>query len=251
MTITTQVENGLGHIVLPNPPLHILTRAVLGEVREALERLAAEPSLRALLLHAAGPHFSVGADVKEHLPPEHEALIPEFMATVTRLDEFPVPVIAAVRGSCLGGGFELVLAADLVIAADTARFGQPEIVLGVFPPAACAFLPDWIPRGAAAEIVFTGDPIDAAEARRIGLVRQVVPDAGLEEAALALAARITRHSAPAVRAAKAALRAGRSPRCGALQRAERIYMNDLMAAGDPVEGLRAFVEKRTPAWSHR
>lgn len=251
MSVTATLDAGLGRIVLDHPPLNILTRAVLADLRGEIRRLGADPTLRAVLLTAAGPHFSAGADVGEHLPPEHLALIPEFLDTVAALDAFPLPLVAAVQGRCLGGGFELVQAADIVLAADSARFGQPEIALGVFPPAACAFLPDWVPRGVVAEMVFTGDPIDAVEARRIGLVRDVVPDARLEEAALGLAARITRHSAPALRAAKRALRAGRAPRCGALDRAGRIYLDELMRAEDPVEGLRAFVEKRTPSWGHR
>lgn len=251
MTVSIDADGGLARVTLANPPRNILTRATLADLREALERFAAEPALRALLLAAEGPNFSAGADVGEHLPPQHEALLGEFIQTIRAIDQFPLPVVAAVRGLCLGAGFELVLAADIVLAAESARFGQPEILLGVFPPAACAYLPEWLPRGAAAQLVFTGDAMDAAEARRLGLVLDVVPDPVLTEAALALTERITRHSAPAVRAAKAALGFGRAPRCGALRQAGRIYLDKLMRAEDPVEGLHAFLEKRTPAWSHR
>ncbi len=159
MTVTRTLAGGIGRVRLDHPPLNILTREVLARFRSALETLAAEPGLRVLLLSAAGKHFSAGADVREHLPPEHTGLIPEFVETIAALDAFPLPVIAAVQGRCLGGGFELVQAADIVVAAESALFGQPEILLGVLPPAACALLPRRVPRGVAAELIYGGDPI--------------------------------------------------------------------------------------------
>jgi cyclohexa-1,5-dienecarbonyl-CoA hydratase len=252
MGVTRTTDAGVARLHLSWPPLNVLTRAALGELRAAVAGAAADPALRALLLTAEGKHFSAGADVREHLPPDHEALIPEFLDTVAAIAEFPVPVIAAVRGRCLGGGFEVVQAADLVVAGEGASFGQPEIVLGVLAPAACVLLPRLGLPAAAAEIVYTGDPIPAAEALRLGLVRRVVPDAEVEEAALALARRIARHSAAALRLAKRALRAdpGAALR-SAFQRVDALYRTDLMATADAVEGLRAFVEKRDPVWSHR
>lgn len=251
MSVTTTLTDGLARVVLDQPPLNILTRDMLAGLRAELRRLAAEPTVRMLLLTAPGKHFSAGADVAEHLPPHFHALIPEFVETVAALDAFPAPVMAAVQGRCLGGGFELVLGADVVMAAATARFGQPEIVLGVLPPVACALLPARCPPGAAAAIVFSGEPIDAAEALRLGLVHRVVPDGELESAALALAAQITRHSAAALRMTKRALRGDTGARRAALERAGRLYVDELMRTRDAEEGLRAFLEKRPPAWSHQ
>ena len=114
MTITTAVNDGIGEIVLDHPPLNILTRDVMQDLREELAKLRDEQSLRVLILRAAGKHFSAGADVGEHLPPEYEAMIPEFIETIGAIDSFPLPVIAAVRGRCLGGGFELIQPADFV-----------------------------------------------------------------------------------------------------------------------------------------
>lgn len=249
--VAEAVEHGVARLTLDAPPLNILTRKVLGELGAAVASLREQPSLRVLLLAAKGKHFSAGADVAEHLPPHHAALIPEFLATVAALEAFPVPVLAAVQGRCLGGAFELVQAADLVIAGAGASFAQPEIALGVIPPAACALLPRRATAAIAARLVFTGDSITASEAERAGLVAQVVPDAELQEAAERLAARIACHSAAALRLAKRALRAGEgAARDRALVAARAIYLDELMATHDAPEGLRAFTEKRAPVWRH-
>jgi cyclohexa-1,5-dienecarbonyl-CoA hydratase len=245
-------NEGIAQLTLDAPPVNILTRSVMGELRTALDALAADPTLRVLVLGAAGRHFSAGADVGEHLPPEYRVMIPEFMATVAALYAFPVPVIAAVRGRCLGGAFELVQAADMVVAEETAQFGQPEILLGVFPPAACAMLPVLTGAQRAAELLFTGDAITATVARDWGLVCRVVVDDTVDAEALVLAQRIARHSAAAVRSTKRALRAStQAAATRALDAAGRIYTEELMHTADAVEGLTAFVEKRQPEWAHR
>jgi cyclohexa-1,5-dienecarbonyl-CoA hydratase len=131
-------------------------------------------------------------------------------------------------------------------------FGQPEIVLGVIAPSACALLPQRIPPGAAAELVLTGDPIAAERAYQIGLVARVVPDDRVEQEARELAQRIARHSAAAVRLTKRALRSESIARgAAALERAGEIYLNELMQTHDAVEGLKAFLDKRQPTWAHR
>ncbi|HSG82412.1 MAG TPA: enoyl-CoA hydratase-related protein [Gemmatimonadota bacterium] len=252
MTVKTSFEDGIGRLVLNNPPVNILTRGVMGELREGLAGLAAEEALRVVVLMAEGKHFSAGADVGEHLPPEYEGMIPEFIDTIKAIYRFSLPVIAAVRGRCLGGGFEVAQAADIVIAGESAAFGQPEILLGVLPPAACAVLPELCAPGLAAELVLAGDPIGAAEAAAAGLVRRVVADEKVEEEALALAGRIARHSAAALRQTKEALRTGSRARVvEAMDRAGAIYVDRLMATEDAVEGLQAFLEKRTAEWKHR
>ncbi len=251
--VSCATEGGIARVTLSHPPLNVLTRAVLGELRAALGALAGDATLRVAVLHAAGRHFSAGADVGEHLPPAWEAMIPEFLETVAALRDFPVPVIAAVRGRCLGGAFELVQGADLIVAGEGAVLGQPEIVLGVFLPAACALLPGLVGPARAAEIVFTGDPMTAAEARAAGLVSRVVADERVDDEALARAARIARPSAAALRIAKRALRAPARERADAeaLAAAGRRYAEELMRTADATEGLTAFLEKRPSTWSHR
>lgn len=252
MTVNASIDDGIGRLVLNHPPLNILTREVMASLRVELRNLQAVDSLRVLLITAEGKHFSAGADVGEHLPPDYEEMIPEFLDTVAAIDAFPVPVIAAVRGRCLGGGFELVQAVDLIVAGEGASFGQPEIILGVFPPAACALLPDLGTPSRAAEIVFTGDPMSAQQAHEAGLVARVAPDDHVEEQALELARRIARHSAAALRLTKRALRAGiGARRSEALKQAGKVYVDELMQTTDAVEGLKAFLEKRQSSWSHR
>ena len=250
--VTSAVTDGVGLLTLRHPPLNILTRAVLDELLAALGALAADPALRVLVVQAEGPHFSAGADVAEHLPPHERALIPRFMAAIRALNEFPLPVVAAVRGRCLGGGFELAQAADVILAGTSARFGQPEIVLGVTAPAACALLPRRAPGGLVAALLFTGDPIDAEEARAAGIVRAVVADEDVDAASLQLAGRIARHSRTALVLTKRGLRAGAmADEAQALRDNEALYLDELMATEDALEGLRAFVEKRRPTWTHR
>lgn len=251
-TIRYSVQDGVARVFIDRPPLNILTRDTLSALHVALADLASDPSIRVLVLSAAGKHFSAGADVGEHLPPVVDEMIPKFLETVTALDTFPLPTIAAVQGKCLGGGLEIVLGADIVIAADNAVFGQPEIVLGVVPPAACAMLPTRTTRGVAADLIFTGDPLPATDAQHAGLVRRVVPVDDLETAALGLAARISRHSAAALRVAKRSLRGpGREHQEAAMTAACAAYLDDLMGTADALEGLTAFVEKRQPTWRHR
>ena len=251
--VATTIENGIARVTIDHPPLNILTRELAGELRATFRSLAADQTLRVMVLDAAGKHFSAGADVGEHLPPAWKAMVPEFLDTIAALWAFPVPIVAAVRGRCLGGGFELVQAVDLVVAGEGAVFGQPEIVLGVIPPAACALLPGLAGPARAAEIVFTGDPLSAAQALAGGLVARVVPDDQVDAEALALAGRIARHSAAALRVAKRALKPPTRERAesDALSAAWRHYARDLMRTADATEGLTAFLEKRTPAWTHR
>jgi cyclohexa-1,5-dienecarbonyl-CoA hydratase len=250
--LDVRVEDGVARVLLDHPPLNILSRAVLASFRQALGSLAARSDLRVLLLEAAGKHFSAGASVEEHLPPAFAALIEEFDATVLALHDFPLPVVAAVHGRCLGGAFELVQAADIVIAGEGAVFGQPEIHLGVFPPVACALLARRTNPAFAAYCVFTGEPVGAAEAAAAGFVSRIVPDLQLAEAAEDLAREIARHSAATLRSCKRALRSASAlPLPAALAAAGHIYNRELMATHDAVEGLYAFAEKRSPEWSHR
>jgi cyclohexa-1,5-dienecarbonyl-CoA hydratase len=271
MPVTLEVRDGIAHVVMDDPPLNILTRALMEELRERLAEAGADPAVRVLLLSAQGKHFSAGASVEEHLPGEVETMIPEFMRTVAALHGFPAPVVVAIHGRCLGGALELALAGDLRVAGEGALLGVPEIQLGVFPPAACVQLPRLARPGLAAEMILTGRPVDAATAQREGLVRRVVPDETVLDEALALAERMSPLSAAALRSAKRALRAGMGAGAGgsgngdgsggaapgptqgwgdAMAEVSRIYLDELMETADAGEGLRAFMEKRKPEWSH-
>ena len=252
MSFHVMATDGIGRLTLDDPPHNILTRAAMAALREGLEELAGQDDLRVAVLEARGPHFSVGASVPEHLPPEHEEMIPEFGRTILDLLTFPLPLVAAVRGRCLGGGCEVVLATDLVVAGERAEFALPEISLGVIPPAACALLDDQGHRGAVTELLYSGDGLDAAAAREAGLVHRMVPDGDLEDTVDELAGRIARNSGAALRAAKKArIRARRGLWEERLQAAEEVYLDEVMHTADALEGLTSFTEKRRPEWSHR
>ena len=252
MTLRRTVEGPIGRLVLDRPPLNILTRALLGEIRDALAEWERSPKLRVVVLAATGPHFSAGADVGEHLPPTFVELIPEFAETIARVASFPLPVVAAVRGRCLGGGFELAQAADVVVAGKSATFGQPEIALGVTAPAACAMLPRRGHPGAASELLLTGDPMHAERALAAGFVERVVDDEHVDAEAIVVAGRMARHSAAALRATKQSIALARGlDLADALRRTAGYYVEELMGTEDAVEGLTAFVARRAPAWKDR
>jgi cyclohexa-1,5-dienecarbonyl-CoA hydratase len=252
MSLQCRIDGHIGRIALDRPPLNILTRALLADLRRVLGEWENSPGLRVVLLSATGAHFSAGADVGEHLPPTCTELIPEFVDTIDGLVRFPLPIVAAVRGRCLGGGFELAQAADVVVAGEGATFGQPEIALGVTAPAACAVLPRRGFAGAAAELLLTGDAMTAERARAAGFVERVVPDDQVDAEALALADRMARHSAAALRATKASILLARGVGLSdALRHTARFYVEDLMRTEDAAEGLAAFLGKRTPEWKDR
>lgn len=228
-------------VELNRPPLNVLSIELLTKLREAVREIAAFDA-RAVLLCGAGKCFSAGADVAEHLPGTAEKMIPLFTETLGDLMALEIPTVAYVHDATLGGGFELALACDMIVAHEGAKLGVPEIVLGVFPPAAAALLPLEIGSRAAMQLLLTGDPISAAEAHRLGLVNRI----GTREDADKLLDRLVRHPRPSLVACKKAARLDAGDR---LKAAERVYIDELMTHAEPVEGLRAFLEKRPPAWA--
>ncbi len=241
----TERDGRLLRVRLARPKANVIDAAMTAALAAALD---AGPAVRAILLDHVGPHFSFGASVGEHLPQGVAAMLERFHGLIARVALSPVPVLAVVRGQCLGGGLEVVSAAHRVFAAPDARLGQPEIRLGVFAPAASVLLPWRIGRGAAEELLLSGRTIDALEAASIGLVDAVAADP--EAAALAwFDAHLAGLSATslrfATRAARHELAETLVPRLRAL---ERLYLDELMQTGDAVEGLHAFLEKRPPRW---
>ena len=204
--------------------------------------------MRGILIDASGAHFSFGASIEEHLPDRCAAMLAGFHRLILRLFASPVPVLVAIRGQCLGGGLELASAGHLLFAAPDAKFGQPEIQIGVFAPAASCLLPERIGLAAAEDLLLSGRSIGAEEASAIGLVTELADDP--EGAALNY---FDRHLAPksasSLRFATRAARHGTIERVSAkLAAVETIYLEELMATQDAVEGLSAFIEKRPARW---
>lgn len=233
---------------------NVLDRALMGALEEALVAAAGETGLRFLVLAGAGEHFSFGASVPEHLPGQVETMLPAFHGLLRRLDELDLPpVIAAVRGRCLGGGLELALTCDLVAVEPDAFLGCPEVKLAVFPPAGSALLPLRLPAGRAAAALLSGQVLSGSEAVAAGLADlETAPGRLLEEVEAWATERFGGLSAAALRQAR---HAARWPWRDALHRVlpelERRYLDQLMALRDPVEGLQAFVAHRKPEWEDR
>jgi cyclohexa-1,5-dienecarbonyl-CoA hydratase len=199
---------------------------------------------------AQGPHFSFGASVEEHLADRCAGMLAALHALIVALAGYPVPVLVAVRGQCLGGGLEIALAGGPIFAAPDAAFGQPEIKLGVFAPAASCLLPWRINPAAAEDLLWSGRSVSAPEALTLGLVQRLADDP--EAAALAY---FDEHLAPRSAAALAcAVTAARSARLreltARLAEVERLYLDRLMTTRDANEGLAAFLARRAPAWEH-
>lgn len=247
-----QCDGGVARLTLQRPPLNIMDIAMIREINRALRDLRFEPGLRALVLAAEGKAFSAGVSVEDHLPGKADLMIGAFHDIFRQLRVLSCPTIAAVQGAALGGGCELACFADFVLASETATFGQPEIKLGVFPPIAALHLPHRIGRARTLQLILTGEILPAREAERIGLVDKVVAAADLAAAVEALVARLGDKSAMALRhARRAVFVASTHDFDSGLDALERLFLDDLMKTEDAVEGLRAFLEKRAPVWSHR
>jgi cyclohexa-1,5-dienecarbonyl-CoA hydratase len=244
-------DGHLARVRLCRPKANILDAAMNAALDAAFAEAAGEPGLRAVLLDAEGPHFSFGASVEEHLPATVAAMLQGLHGLLLRLLAFPVPVLVAVRGQCLGGGLELATAGHLLFAAPEARLGQPEVQVGVFPPAASCLLPERMGRVAAEDLLFSGRAVDGREAVRLGLANAVADDP--EAAALAyFDQHLAGRSAAVLRHGVAAARSDLVERVRAkLSQAERRYLGELMSTHDALEGLQAFLQKRPPRWEDR
>ena len=234
--------------------LNALNAAVMDGLLAALQRLDADATCRAIVLTGAGSRaFAAGADIKAMA-----RATPDTIGAVGRFEhwaeirEISLPIVAAVRGLALGGGCELAMACDLIVAGDDARFGQPEIKLGVIPGAGgTQRLPRAIGKARAMALILTGDTIDAREADARGLVSLVVPAEETLDRALELASRIAAMPAQAVRAAKVAVNAAFELPLRDGLAAEQQAFFDLFGTDDQVEGMAAFIEKRPPHWADR
>lgn len=241
----------LARIVLDAGKGNVIGSAQIAELRQATAALAGEHELCGLLLEHAGPHFSFGASVQDHLPGAVEHMVPALHALARELLALDVPILCAARGACLGGGLEVALLADRLVVAPDARLGQPEIRLGLFAPIASALLPRRIGPAAAADLLLSGRSLAAGEALALGLAREVADDPAA--AILAWAEEhLVRHSAAALRlATRAARRPWREGFLADLEALEALYLGPLMRTRDAHEGLAAFLGKRAPCWEDR
>ncbi len=246
-----ELDGALLRLRLARPKANIVDAEMIAALHGALIAHAGNHALRGVLLDAEGPHFSFGASVEEHLPASCAQMLASLHALVVGMIDFPAPILVVVRGQCLGGGLEVALAGSMIFAAPDAHFGQPEMLLGVFAPAASVLLPYRVSQPVAEDLLFSGRSIASDEAKAIGLVQTVFDDpetAALTYFDLHLAGKSAASLACAVAAARGAMIRDVRHR---LTEVERLYLDRLMQTRDANEGLIAFLGKRKPKWEHR
>jgi cyclohexa-1,5-dienecarbonyl-CoA hydratase len=248
------LEQSCVRITLGGGRGNILTRAMMHELRSALEVIKTDADVKAVILMGEGKHFSFGASVEEHKREQAAAMIHDFHELILDVADLTIPVIAVVSGFCLGGAMELVLAASMIFADESAVFGQPEINLGVFPPPASILLPLKLGYARAEETLISGENMPAACAKQLGLLNRLFQGRGalIEGADSWIIEHVLPKSASSLRFA---VRAERFFFVDALRthlpRLERLYIEHLMSTHDANEGIAAFLEKRKPNWTNK
>lgn len=249
----TLLEGGtLLRLVLNRPKGNVLSLEMMQALSKELEAQKDNTHLRAVVVRGAGKHFSFGASVEEHRKEQAPSMLAGFHAMIRQVASYPVPVIALVEGSCLGGAFELVLACHFVFASPTASLGCPEIKLGVFPPVLAAIGAQRLGAPLAERMILTGDAIDAATAEKAGMVSAVFSGENPEEELiewfrknlLPLSAFAIRQNARVMRIGSGMLAALGGP----LDTIERQYVDEVLASHDGNEGINSFLERRKPVW---
>jgi enoyl-CoA hydratase len=251
--IVVETQGRVGIIRLNRPQaLNALNRALIVELGQAVDAHDTNDAVGCLLITGNDKAFAAGADIKEMADKTFiEAYLGNFAATWDRLAHARKPIVAAVAGFALGGGCELAMQCDIIIAADTAKFGQPEIKLGVIPGiGGTQRLTRAVGKAKAMDLILTGRMMDAAEAERAGLVARVVPSVNLMEEAMKVADTIATMSLPSVLAGKEAVNRAFEGSLAEGVVFERRIFHALFATDDQKEGMKAFVEKRKPVWKN-
>jgi len=248
--VILEKSNRVARLTLNNPPLNIITLPMMRELNDALALLKEDRAVTVIVIAANGKAFSAGTDIRDHYPDRAVPMLKNFHTVFHTLWSLEPPIVAAVRGAALGGGCELALACDFIIASERATFGQPEIRVGAFAPIASLLLPRRVGEKRALELLLTGKTLDAREAERIGLVNRVVAADAFDAGVAAFVNELTAQSGAVLRVAKRAARLGAGAEFAAtLAHIETVYARDLLATRDAVEGLDAFLQKRAPAWT--
>ena len=249
--IEVEFKDGLGTITLNRPPVNVLNIAMMEEINEVLATWQGKKDLKVVLFNAKGKCFSAGVDVGEHMGGLAPKMIGVFHRMFRLMDKLGIPTAASVYGSCLGGGCELAVFCDIVVSSDDAKFGQPEIQVGVFPPIAAYIMPRIIGRKAAVDLILSGRIISAEEARQMWLVNKVVARTELESTTAEFLKPYLNLSAEVLRKTKKAIMAGLMDELEpSLKLIEDIYLNELMKTADAHEGLTSFMERRKPVWKN-
>lgn len=249
-----KIENNgqVARITLDRPKHNVLDIPMMNELNTELEKIAADNELKCVVITGEGRSFCAGVEVADHKPDNVDAMVATFNRIFELINMIDIPVIAAVNGACLGGGMELAIACDIVIASKKAIFGQPEIKLGFFPPYAALRLPELVGPARAIEIMTTGQNYSAKESRKLGFVSQVASEDEFQEAVEKQVKQINMASPLIIRLNKRAVKRhmGTSFSQG-IDLVTNYFLKTMMKTEDTLEGIASFEEKRRPEWKNR
>lgn len=251
-SIVCEIRDSVARITLNQPPLNVIDIPMMNEMHRALEQIESASGVKVLVFDHRGKAFSAGVSIKDHSPEKVGEMIEKFHGLFRFLNSFAQPSVALVDGMALGGGCELAVFCDMVIASDRATFGQPEIKVGVFPPVAAAVFPRLVGRNRSLELLLTGDVIDAGEAKAIGLINKVFPAEVFQEKTDEFIRKLTSLSGSVLGLTKRAVDRGLyASVTEGIAAVEQLYLGELMKTEDAREGLNAFLEKRKPIWKNK
>lgn len=252
--INLEYRGRVAEIRLNKPPFNVLDIPMMDEINEAIDDVKRkEEELNVLAITASGEKaFSAGVDVADHTKDKMDRMLEAFHGIFRRLEGLQILTIAGVKGAALGGGCELAIGCDIIIASESAKFGQPEIKLAVYPPIAITYLSDIVGIKKAMEIVLLGENFSVKEAKEMGLVNQIFPGENFDDSFKDYVSKIENLSGAALRVTKRAFKAAsRFDFERKLAEVENIYAKELMSLYDANEGLASFLEKRKPIWQNR
>lgn len=246
--LKTSSADGMIKILLNRPPVNVLTIEMMEELISALKWAQEEPG-SLVVIGAENKAFCAGVDIADHTSDKVEMMIDVFDRLFMAMTAVEKPLVAAVNGVALGGGYEIVLFCDIVVVSEKTKLGQPEIAVGVFPPLACYQLPRLVSWPRAMELLLSGDAFDAVTGEKLGLVNKILPVENFDEALEDYLKKFLNKSPVVLALTKKAAYAGMNKDLETgLKAIDNIYLHELMKTEDAAEGLQAFMEKRPPKW---
>ena len=250
--VATKDKDGMFQIFLNRPPMNAFNADMVEEINRTLGALLYRTDLKVVVFLTTGKNFCGGIAAEDFADDRSYQLIEAMGRMFEQLQTLNVPVLSLVPGMAMGAGFELVMFSDLAIATESAKFGLPDLQLGLIPAFACNILQKYIPPKKAAELIFTGGTISAREAQEYGLINLVVQDDKLAEQAGVLVRKLLQFSAPVLQLAKKSMiQVQGKPLEESIRTIEEIYLNELLSLDDSREGIQAFIEKRKPVWKNQ